>query len=156
MSSAGKLGAEADAGDVEEEMAVDIAQIDVAQVAGGDDFRRLLQIRRDRHGSSKVVCGAQRQNAQRQARLGQRGSRSVERAVASADNHQIDGAGFMANDIVDSVLLADPDLTHVDAGSFQLLDGCRDRTGPATGARVDDEQCTPPQWFLSHGGSYIV
>src|SRR5687767_10493370 len=109
-----KLGAEADAGDVEEGMAVDFAEIDPAGISGDDEARRCHRIRVNAESTSEVVGGAERQDAERQAGFDEGWGGSVEGAITPSDDDAVVSVGLCADHVRDRPLGATFLLCHLD------------------------------------------
>ena len=62
-----EIGTQADAGDVEEGVAVDRSEIDAARMALDDDVGGLHEVHRNAERARQVVGGAHRDDAERQA-----------------------------------------------------------------------------------------
>ena len=90
---AGEIGREPDSGDVEEQLAVDAAEVDPPPVPGEDDVGRLVEVGRDAERAGEVVRGAGRQDAERQAGLDEARRRQAEAAVAARDDRDLRRAG---------------------------------------------------------------
>ena len=136
----GQFGAEADAGDIEEKMAVDLAQVDGLCASPGDDLRRLDRIIWNPEGSGEIVRRAERQNPERQSRIGEPGSCRVQRAVAAADDHEIAMAGAARDHIGETLALGRLCFLDRHARGFQHRTRFGNGTGAATGARIDEKQ----------------
>jgi hypothetical protein len=140
-----QLGAEADAGDVEEGAAVDLAEIDPPGVAGDDQARGRDRIRFDAEGSRKIVGRAERQDAERQPGLDDGRGGGVQGAVAAADDDAMEASGLGADDLGNGTLRAAFLLDHVDAAAAQhaqdVIQGC----GTASGVTVDEKQRAAPR-----------
>ena len=84
------IGVDADRGVVDEGLAIDLGEIDGACLALGDDFGGLLEVQGDAKVLGKVIQGAERQDAERNAGLGKHAGHGANAAVAAANHHCVD------------------------------------------------------------------
>ncbi len=84
-----KIGGKPDAGDVEEGVAVDGAEVDRPRIAGQDDVGGLCEVHRDAERAGEVVGRAQRNDAEREAAFLDRQRAGGDGAVAAAQDDEI-------------------------------------------------------------------
>src|SRR5690606_11495064 len=65
------------------------AQVDVGDLAGGEDPDRAGEVERQVEAAGEVVGGAERQHAERHVAVGDVADGGGERAVAAADDQQV-------------------------------------------------------------------
>ena len=140
LQALGKLGAEPDACDIEEGMAVDRAEVDFAGVAFKDDIGGLKQIHWDVERAGKIVGRAHRNDAERQPALHDGERARGDGAVAPAQNDEI-GAFAQPNDIACNFGQCVKRLYRdVEPASVEASDNGVDRFAAAAGLRIDEKQ----------------
>ena len=84
FTAADHAGIKTDAGIIDENSAVDFADIDFAKFAGGDGLRGPLDVERDLQGFGKVIESADRQDSQHAIRVDDGGSYGVYGAIPAS------------------------------------------------------------------------
>ena len=110
---------EADRAVVDEDAAVHLGNVDAALLAGGDQFRRFVEIGRDAEVAREMVERAEGKDTKRGVRADECRGRGADRPVATADDDQLVatfGDRLGANLAIAAVDELD---VRVDAGGFQ-------------------------------------
>ena len=135
-----ELRAEADARDVEEKMAVDLADIDRADDTGADRARRGLDIVGDAERAREIVGRSRGQDAERKTGCDEAARRRVQRPVAAGKDHAI-GLRLPADDQVGEVAGAFAFVpVEGEPGGIEMADRGRERLAPAPALTIDDEE----------------
>ena len=136
----GEFGAEPDACDIEESVAVDRAKVDFAGVACKDDIGGLQQIHWDIERAGKIVGRAHRDDAERQPALHDGERARGDGAVAAAQDDEV-GAFAQPNDIAcDFGQRVKRFYRDVEAAPVEASDNGIDRLAAAAGLRIDEKQ----------------
>ena len=97
----------------------------------------------DAQGASEVVGGAERQDPERQPGLDQRWRGAVQRSIAAAHDHDIDGARPLPDGTAQIGRTSAAHLLDVHPAATKHVQCRLDRSPAITGLAVEQEQCTP-------------
>ena len=86
LSTANPLRVETDAGDVKEQMPVEIAGVDPARLSGGGNGHGAYRIEWDLQIAREAVAGSSRNDGERDAGSGDAGGGAVHRTIAAPDH----------------------------------------------------------------------
>ena len=138
----GDLHRQPQAGQVGEVPPGDVAEVDVGDLALGQDAQRGGQVQRQAQAAGEVVGGAEREHAQAHVAVGELMGRLAQRAVPAADHDQIgaavDGPGEGVREVAGVGDRAQ--VEQIEPGGAQLPPHGREVAAAPAGAHVDHQR----------------